>query len=176
MNQARSGWDFFGTAYGRAGWMAYAILWIRIVFGMHSLLSGINYFHPMIPLPGLVVSPAGKFIGEMDNVGLYAMIKGVEILLGLSLLTNRFVPLALVAELPTSVSIFYLNTFVDGGPKQLFTGPRELFMNGILMLAYWPYYRALLTSHAVYAPIWRKGLGADGRDPVSGSDQGRVMP
>lgn len=168
--------DFFGTSYGQAGWTSYAILWIRIAFGAHSLLSGINYFYPLIPLPALVVSPAGAFIGEMDNVGLYALIKVVEVAVGISLLTNRFVPLALMAELPTSLSIFYLNTFVDGAPRQLITGPRELFMNGVLMLAYWPYYRAMLTPSAVFAPIWRKGLAADGRDPVSEEAEGKVLP
>lgn len=168
--------DFFGTAHGQAGWPAYVILWVRIAFGAHSLLSGINYFYPLVPLPALVVSPAGTFIAEMDNVGLYYFIKVVEVLVGIALLTNRFVPLALIAELPTSVSIFYLNTFVDAQPRQLFTGPRELAMNGVLILAYWPYFRAMLAYHAHYAPIWRRGRTAEGIDPVLGDTEGKILP
>jgi hypothetical protein len=176
VSNSKAGWDFFGTAYGRAGVWSYVILWIRIAFGAHSLLSGINYFHPLIGLPALVVSPAGMFIAEMDNVGLYALIKLVEIAVGVMLLANRWVPLALAIELPTTVSIFYLNTFVDAAPRQLFTGPRELFMNGVLILAYWPYYRSLLVSKAVYAPVWRKGIGPGGADPLTGEIEGRVLP
>lgn len=168
--------DFFGTAHGSAGWPAYLILWVRIAFGAHSLLSGINYFYPLIPLPALIVSPAGNFVAEMEAVGLYTGIKVVEVIVGICLLTNRYVPLALLMEFPTSVSIFYLNTFVDGAPRQLFTGPREIIMNGVLILAYWPYYRALLTHKAIYSPLWRKGLASDGRDPVSGESEGRVFP
>ena len=176
MDAAAPRWDIFGTAYGRAGALSYAILWIRIAFGAHSLLSGINYFYPLIGLQALAVSPAGNFIAEMDAVGLYGLIKLVEIAVGIMLLANRWVPLALVAELPTTVSIFYLNTFVDAAPRQLFTGPRELVMNGVLILAYWPYYRSLLTSKAIYAPIWQRGRGPDGADPLTGETDGRILP
>jgi hypothetical protein len=169
-------WDLFGTAHGRAGALSYAILWLRIAFGAHSVLSGINYFHPLIGLPALAVSPAGTFIAEMDAVGLYGLIKLVEIAVGIMLLTNRWVPLALIAELPTTVSIFYLNTFVDAAPRQLFTGPRELFMNGVLILAYWPYFRSLLTSKAIYAPMWRRGRAPDGVDPLTGNARGSILP
>lgn len=176
MNASKTKWDFFGTSHGSAGWPAYVILWIRITFGAHCLLSGINFFYPLIPLPALVISPAGNFIAEMNNVGLYTGIKVVEVIVGIALLTNRFVPLALVLEFPTSMSIFYLNTFVDGAPRQLFTGPREIFMNGVLILAYWPYFRAILTDKAIYAPVWRGGHAPDGRDPVSGETKGRILP
>lgn len=176
MNGTEARWDFLGTEHGRAGWTAYAVLWLRLAFGVHSLLSGINYFYPLIPLPALAVSPAGNFIGEMDNVGLYALIKVVEVAVGVMLIANRYVPLALMAELPTSLSIFYLNTFVDGQPRQLITGPREILMNGVLILAYWPYYRALLSPSAVYSPIWRRGLASDGRDPLSGDSEGKILP
>jgi|GEM_PF-567370 len=169
-------WDFLGTEHGHAGFMAYVILWIRVAFGIHSLLSGVNYFYPLIPLPALAVSPAGTFIGEMDNVGLYALIKVVEVAVGILLIANRYVPLAALAELPTSLSIFYLNTFVDGQPRQLFTGPREILMNGALIIAYWPYFRALLSQKAIYSPVWRGGLASDGSDPLSGDRKGKILP
>ncbi len=170
-------WDFFGTDGGRGGWQSYAIMWVRVVFGAHSLLSGVNYFYPLVPPPPIDMSPAGAFVGQMDAVGLYALIKVVEVAVGIMLLLNRWVPLALVAELPTTVSIFYLSVIVDGRPRQLYyTGPRELLFNAGLMLAYWPYFRALLAHKASVSPIWRKGLTIDGIDPVNGGSEGKILP
>jgi len=163
-------WDFFGTEHGRAGWHSYAILWLRIAFGAHALLSGINYFYPLIPPAPVNLSPAGPFVAEMDAIGLYALIKVVEIVAGLMLIANVYVPLALLIEMPTTMSIFFLNTFVDGSPRQLYTGPRELFYNGVLMLAYWAYFRALVTAKPIYTPLWRDGRDSRGRDPVRDPD------
>jgi len=162
-------WDFFGTDHGRAGWHAYAILWVRIAFGAHALLSGINYFYPLVPPAPVNLSPAGPFVAQMDAVGLYALIKIVEVVVGLLLLANVYVPAALVLEMPTTMSIFFLNTFVDSSPRQLYTGPKELIMNGILILGYWAYFRALTTARAEYTPIWRDGLNSQGHDPAAQS-------
>ncbi|BAK66533.1 major facilitator superfamily protein [Sphingobium sp. SYK-6] len=169
-------WDLFGTEHGKAGWTSYAILWLRIAFGAHALLSGINYFHPLVPPAPIGVSPAGPFVMEMDHIGLFGLIKIVEILVGICLILNIYVPLVLVLEMPTTMSIFYLNTFVDGAPRQLYTGPRELFYNLILIAAYFAYFRPLLTAGAHFTPIWRGGRDSAGRDPVTGSVEGEARP
>lgn len=176
MTSTPASWDFFGTDQGRGGWRSYAVLWVRVVFGAHSLLSGVNYFFPLVPPPPIDLSPAGAFVGQMDAIGLYALIKVVEVAVGIMLLLNRWVPLALIAEFPTTVSIFYLSVIVDGRPRQLYTGPRELLFNGGLMLAYWPYFRALLAQQASVAPIWTKGLTVDGIDPLTGDREGKLLP
>jgi len=160
-------WDFFGTDHGRAGWQAYVILWLRVAFGAHALLSGLNYFFPLVPPAPVNLSPAGPFVAQMDAVGLYALIKVVEVGVGILLLANFYVPAALVMEMPTTMSIFFLNTFVDSAPRQLFTGPKELFMNGILILAYWSYFRPLTTARAQYSPIWQNGHNSNGEDPTA---------
>jgi hypothetical protein len=64
----------------------------------------------------------------------------MEGVIGLVLLSNRFVPLALVLEMPTSFTVFYLNTFITAAPRQLITGPLELGVNCLLLLAYFRYY------------------------------------
>lgn len=169
-------WDFFGTEGGRTGWKGYAILWLRVAFGAHCLVSGLNYFFPFAAPPAINISPAGLFINEMDAVGLFALIKVVEVIAGVLLITNRFVPLALAIEMPTTLSIFYLNTFVDGMPRQLYTGPRELFYNGILILAYWAYFRAILSPKAVLASAWNGALSSEGTNPITAETTGKVLP
>jgi len=165
-------WDFFGTDGGRSGWTAYAILWLRIAFGVHSLVSGLNYFFPLVPPAAIHLSPAAPFVAALDDVGLFFWIKLVEVAVGVLLLLNLYVPLALVMEMPTTLSIFYLNTFVDAMPRQLYTGPKELFLNLILIAAYSAYFLPLLTAKAEYTPIWRKARNAAGRNPVSGPVSG----
>ena len=163
-------WDFFGTDHGRNGWHSYVILWLRIAFGAHALLSGINYFHPLVPPPPYAISPIGPFVAEMTRIGMYDVIKVVEVVVGICLLLNLYVPLMLVLEMPTTVSIFYLSVVVDGGHRQMFTGPRELFYNAILMAAYASYFVPLLTARAQYSPIWgRKPLAA--APPRAGSSR-----
>src|SRR5437879_1813156 len=90
----------------------YVVLWARVVFGAHSLLSGLNYFIAFLPLPKVMHPIAGPFVDSMTAMGLFDAIKVVEVLVGISLLLNRGVLIALLAELPTSVSIFWMSVIV----------------------------------------------------------------
>jgi uncharacterized membrane protein YphA (DoxX/SURF4 family) len=137
--------------------MGYVVLWVRIAFGAHSLLSGLNHFFGFLPLPPIDASPAGAFVAEMSRIGLYDLIKVVECIVGVCLLINVFVPLALLLEFPITVSIFYLSVVVDGGTRQLFTGPRELFYNTFLFAAYAGYYLPMLKARAGLSPLWQRG-------------------
>lgn len=117
----------------------YIIHWLRMYFGAHLLFSGIRFaatgYVPEIPGIG------GEWVQANANLGLYQMIKYLEIVTGAMLFFNRFTLLGLILEFPATVNIFWLNTFIVATPRQLFTGPQELFMNGILLLAYsgWMY-------------------------------------
>ncbi|ANP47587.1 hypothetical protein [Candidatus Viadribacter manganicus] len=136
--------------------MKYLMLWVRVAFAVHSLVSGTNYFFDYLPPPPTDGTPVGPFIDEMNATGLFAVIKVVETLVGVCLLTNRFVPIALVAELPISITIFYLSTFVDGSPRAIFIGPRELFYNTFLLASYAGYYVAFANVLSAPKPLWAK--------------------
>jgi hypothetical protein len=139
--------------------MNYIMLWIRLAFGAHSLLSGLNYFFEFLPTPQVMHPVAGPFVYSMTEMGLFTVIKIVEVLVGLSLIFNRFVPLALVAELPTSITIFWLSVIVVGAPRQLYTGSKELFFNASLLIFYAGYYKALFTPKAETKPLWHHWRG-----------------
>jgi hypothetical protein len=140
--------------------MKYIMLWIRLAFGAHSLLSGLNYFFEFLPAPHVTHPIAGPFVDSMTAMGLFDVIKVVECLVGLCLVTNRFVPLALVAELPTSITIFWMSALVVGAPRQVYTGSKELLFNLSLLAFYAGHYRFLLRQTADTLPIWShwKGL------------------
>ncbi|HEX7710709.1 MAG TPA: hypothetical protein VF418_07195 [Sphingomonadaceae bacterium] len=124
---------------------------LRIYFGLHLVWSSSRYWlegtQPPIPDP-----IGGPFIASLTAMGLYPGIKAMEGIVGLILLTNRFIPLVLVLEVPISFNIFYLNVFITGAPRQLLTGPFELGVNCVLLLAYFRYYAPFLRPRAYAAP------------------------
>lgn len=128
----------------------YIVHWLRLYFGAHLLFSGIRYaatgYVPEIPGIG------GLWVEANAHLGLYQMIKYLEIVTGAMLFFNRFVMLGLILEFPTTVNIFWLNTFIVATPRQLFTGPQELFMNGALLLAYSGWIYAI--TRPKLEPLW----------------------
>ena len=117
-------------------WAAYGILWVRIAFGSHALISGLNYFIPLFPLSnGPSPSPIGAFQDEMTRIGLYEFVKMIEVIVGTFLLANRLVILMAIIEMPITVAISYLCIFVDRSPGIVFSGLREIFFNSVLLAA-----------------------------------------
>lgn len=140
---------------------------MRIYFGLHLIWSSSRYWltdmQPVVPHP-----IGGPFIQSLLDMGLFPGIKAMEGVVGIILLTNRFVPLMLVLQVPTSFTIFYLNTFITGAPRQLITGPLEIGVNCALLLAYFRYYQPFLTARAYAAPPRFMGESAiDARDATS---------
>ena len=114
------------------------VTFFRILFAAHLLYSGGAYiFFGWVPSAmGDPNSPVGRFMVELDNVGLYPLVKYIEFFPGLLALSNRFTPLAAVMEFPITVIIAYLNIFVESAlaSRHLYTGVQELVINGIVLL------------------------------------------
>jgi hypothetical protein len=128
----------------------YVIMWLRLYFGAHLFFSGIRYITSgyVPPIPGV----GGAYVAAATTIHLYPAVKYMEFVFGTMLLTNRFVMLALILEMPTTVTIFWLNTFVVATPRQLFSGPQELLMNGLLLLAYSGYMASVFRP--TLKPMW----------------------
>ncbi len=139
-------------------WTRYALLWVRMAFGAHSLISGLNHFVPIFDIGGggdPALSPIGPFMGQLIEIGLYDLVKVIEMTVGICLLANRFVPLAAAIELPISVIIAYLCFFVDGSPNIVFSGAREIGFNLFILACYADYFLPLVTPKAKMRPLWR---------------------
>lgn len=128
----------------------YVIHWLRLYFGAHLLFSGLRFaFTGYVPeIPGV----GGEWVQANANIYLYQAIKYLEILTGAMLFFNRWPLLGLIIEMPASVNIFWLNTFIVATPRQLFTGPQELLLNGVLLLAYSGWMYAALKPKL--EPLW----------------------
>src|SRR6202790_1595200 len=91
--------------------MKIASLIARILLGLIFLVFGLNGFLHFIPMPpptGL----AGQFFAAIFVSHYWVVIFGVQVLGGLLLLANRFVPLALVLLGPVIVNIFFFHALM----------------------------------------------------------------
>jgi hypothetical protein len=120
----------------------------RVLMGLLFFVFGLDGFLHFVPQPTTPM-PEGAiaFAGALFNTHyMFPLIKGTEVLAGALLLTNRFVPLALVLLAPVIVNIVAFHAFL--APTGL--GFAVAILVGELYLA-WSHRRAyipLLASRA----------------------------
>lgn len=140
----------------------YFVLAVRYFFGGHALVSGANHYLTIVPDimprdPAIAV----RFMSVLIDTHLYDLVKVIEILCGLSLITGRFMPVALMMEMPVTIIVCYLSLFIAPTARSLYTGPREVILNLFLLSTYWGYLRPIiLQDRPPLMPIWRDRLFA----------------
>src|SRR6185369_234249 len=92
--------------------MKYAFVIARVLLGLVFTIFGLNaflHFFPNPPLAGL----AGQFMGALLGSHYYVIAFGTELIGGLLLLSNRYVPLALTLLGPVIVNILSFHMFLS---------------------------------------------------------------
>jgi putative oxidoreductase len=86
---------------------------VRIVFGLFLLAMGL--INLLNPVPSLEFSELGnKFMIALAETGyMMVIVYCLMVLVGLSLLINRFVPLALIIFMPITVNMVLFHAFLD---------------------------------------------------------------
>jgi uncharacterized membrane protein YphA (DoxX/SURF4 family) len=93
----------------------YAPTAARILLGLIFFVFGLNGFLQFIPMPPPPAA-AGAFLGALAATGyMFPLIKTTEVLAGALLLSNRFVPLALVLLSPIVVNIAAFHLVLSPG-------------------------------------------------------------
>jgi uncharacterized membrane protein YphA (DoxX/SURF4 family) len=86
----------------------------RILVGLIFTVFGLNGFFHFLPEPTTMSAEAGALIGAFAATGyFFPVLKGTEVLAGLLLLGNRFVPLALTLLAPLIVQIVLFHVFLS---------------------------------------------------------------
>lgn len=85
----------------------------RVLLGLVFFVFGLNGFFHFLPQPALPAA-AMPFIGGLAGAGyFFPLLKATEVIGGLLLLSNRFVPLALTILAPIVVNIAAFHLFLE---------------------------------------------------------------
>lgn len=101
----------------------------RILLGLVFFVFGLNGFLGFMPQPPLT-DEGGAFLGALAATGyMFPLIKGTEVLVGVLLLSGRFVPLALTLLAPVTVNIVLFHAVLSPGlALPLFLVALQLFL------------------------------------------------
>jgi len=94
--------------------MKYIVTISRIILGLIFLVFGLNGFVHFIPSPQYP-GVAGQFIGAIFSSHFYIVVFLTQIVGGLILLANRYVPLGLLLLGPVIVNILSFHIFMAPG-------------------------------------------------------------
>jgi hypothetical protein len=92
--------------------MKFVFLGSRYLLGLVYLVFGLNYFFGFIPMPPPPEHMQALMTGLMASK-ILLLAKVVEILFGLALVSNRFVPLMALIAAPVTVIIFWIHLMLE---------------------------------------------------------------
>lgn len=119
----------------------------RLIFGGWWLFSGLMHFlWPQLQPLGTSPEAIDFTLALMDS-GLFDVIKVLEVALGIAILADRAMPLAVLAIAPINVVIIYWNFVLDEGLVEYTFGALTLAFNAILAWPWRHYFQPLL--------VWR---------------------
>jgi uncharacterized membrane protein YphA (DoxX/SURF4 family) len=95
----------------------------RILLGLMFFVFGLNGFLNFIPAPPTLPEPAGAFNTAMRVSHFTWFVSGVQVICGILLLTNQYVPLAIVtlAAVLANILVFHLTMLPMGFPLAIVT-------------------------------------------------------
>ena len=119
---------------------------------MIFFVFGLNGFLNFIPPPSTPMSAGAiAFSGAMMKTGyLFQMVAGTQVIVGILLLANRFVPLALALIAPVIVNIIAFHAFLApaGIVPGIIVTALEIYLAWSYRNAYWPMLTMRVSPHA----------------------------
>ena len=124
--------------------MKYALWFVRLVFAAWMIPAGLNHFVTLFPQPMGSQPLSHELVVALLDSHLFDIVKAVELIAGISVLTGFYMPLALIVCMPVSFCVFYWDTPLEGwASRASIFGEAALLSNVILCLAYIRSYRSM---------------------------------
>lgn len=129
------------------------ITFFRVMLGAWMIVNGINHLLPMWGFANVYPQPLGTLhlsnvmLVSMIETGMFDYVKVAELVVGLCLVFNRFVPLALLIAMPLSLVVFYNSIALNLRFERIFSFYMAVwctYMNVVLLLAYIKSYMPML--------------------------------
>jgi hypothetical protein len=122
----------------------------RVIFGAFMAISGANrLFGPVLPVPVGHTPLSIELMTALVDSRLIYVVAGLQLVTGVLILANRFVPLALCVVVPLSVCAAFWAVVLDRTPGGAVIALVALALNVWLMLAYIEAYKPMLRRRAL---------------------------
>lgn len=121
--------------------MSKAKLAARLIFGLAWVVFGLNFFFQFLPQPPPPEAGMKFLSGLMANPYFFPLLKVTEVAVGVLLLANLAVPLALVVIAPITLNIVLYHGVLD--PAGMGITLLMLGLNVFLGIAYFDSYKPL---------------------------------
>lgn len=116
----------------------------RLVFGAWMLLVAANHlFLSLWPVP------TGQLMSALVNSRLLDVAMVIQLAAGALLLTGLLIPVALYALMPICTCALFWAGILNQQPLETIVALAAFALNGLLMLAYLPYYHGALQRRAL---------------------------
>lgn len=125
-----------------------AVYAAQFFFGGWFIAHGLNQWLEFFPRPKGSSPIARDLIMALNASGLFDLVKILEVVTGVMMLANRFVPLAIVGAFPVALSIAHLNIMSNPDITSKIVGVVIMAMLGLIALGYLDRFLPMLTYNA----------------------------
>lgn len=128
--------------------MKFASLGSRYLLGLIYLVFGLNGFLMFIPIPPMPEGAVAFMQAMMGTGYLLMVVKVVEVLGGILLLSGFAFPFALILLAPITVNIFLFHLFLTPGLTGVAMPFLMVVMHVILGISQWHHFKGLFSAKA----------------------------
>jgi uncharacterized membrane protein YphA (DoxX/SURF4 family) len=122
--------------------MKIATIIVRVLLGAMMLFASISYFFNLGEQPAPTGDMATLMGGLMASKYMFPLVKSIELIAGLMLVSGKFVKLGTVLLMPISVNIFLIHLIVSKSDVPI--SAAILATNVFLIYAYWNNFKEIV--------------------------------
>jgi hypothetical protein len=130
--------------------MKYAVWLVRLIFASWMIPAGVNHFVRLFPQPMGSQPLSHELIVALIDSNIFDIVKTVELLAGVLVLSSAWTPLGLLLCMPVSFCVFWWDAPLEGfGSRAALFGYSVLACNLVLCLAFVRSYKAMFVLRSL---------------------------